>query len=75
MSGDSRRAGWCGVCDLGGARIGAILASISSMMLAGVLATRHEWQEIDLADFPNVARWMATLAARPAVAKGMAEPG
>lgn len=38
-------------------------------------ATRHEWQEIDLADFPNVARWMATLAARPAVAKGMAEPG
>lgn len=38
-------------------------------------ATRHEWQEIDLADFPNVARWMTTLAARPAVAKGMAEPG
>ena len=38
-------------------------------------ATRHEWQEIDLVDFPNVARWMATLAARPAVAKGMAEPG
>ena len=33
-------------------------------------ATRHEWQEIDLADFPNVARWMTTLAARPAVAKG-----
>lgn len=37
-------------------------------------ACRHEWQEIDLADFPQVARWMATLAARPAVARGMAVP-
>jgi GST-like protein len=35
---------------------------------------RYEWQGIDLAEFPNVARWRATLAARPAVAKGMAVP-
>ncbi|MEX0921204.1 MAG: glutathione binding-like protein [Rhodovibrionaceae bacterium] len=37
-------------------------------------AMRHEWQEIDLGDFPNVSRWAETLAARPAVAKGMAVP-
>ena len=37
-------------------------------------AMRHEWQEIDLADFPNVRRWAEDLGARPAVAKGMAVP-
>lgn len=37
--------------------------------------TRHDWQGIDLADFPNVAAWSAKLAARPAVQKGMAVPG
>jgi GST-like protein len=35
---------------------------------------RYEWQGIDLKEFPNVARWCASLAARPAVAKGMAVP-
>lgn len=35
---------------------------------------RHEWQQIDLADFPNLKRWYDALAARPAVAKGMAVP-
>ena len=36
---------------------------------------RHDWQGIDLAHFPNVARWRAALAARPAVQKGMSVPG
>ncbi len=35
---------------------------------------RHEWQTIDLADFPNLKRWFDTLGARPAVSKGMAVP-
>jgi GST-like protein len=36
--------------------------------------TRHEWQGVDLAEFPNVKRWSDAIAARPAVAKGMAVP-
>jgi len=35
---------------------------------------RWEWQGIDLAELANVSRWMAALAERPAVAKGMAVP-
>jgi len=35
---------------------------------------RHDFHEVDLADFPNVRRWHAALAARPAVARGMAVP-
>lgn len=38
-------------------------------------AARHEWHHVDLADFPNVARWYAELGARPAVQRGMAVPG
>lgn len=37
--------------------------------------TRHDWQGIDLADFPNITRWSDTIAARPAVKRGMAVPG
>ena len=36
---------------------------------------RHEWHGVSLADFPNVARWAASLAALPAVEKGMKVPG
>ncbi|MBF0269149.1 MAG: glutathione S-transferase N-terminal domain-containing protein [Alphaproteobacteria bacterium] len=32
----------------------------------------HPRQEIDIGDFPNVARWLAELSARPAVQRGMA---
>jgi GSH-dependent disulfide-bond oxidoreductase len=35
---------------------------------------RHTWQEVELADFPNVERWFNTLMARPALARGMALP-
>jgi len=37
-------------------------------------AARHEWQGVDLADFPGVKRWYDAIAARPAVRKGMAVP-
>jgi GST-like protein len=35
---------------------------------------RHEWQQIDLANYPHVRRWHDTLAARPGVIRGMAVP-
>ena len=35
---------------------------------------RHVWQEVDLADFPNVKRWYDALMARPAVQRGMDLP-
>jgi GST-like protein len=35
---------------------------------------RHEWQGVSLDDYPNVKRWFAAIAARPAVQKGMAVP-
>ena len=35
---------------------------------------RHDWQEVDLADFPNVKRWYDTLMARPALTRGMNLP-
>lgn len=36
--------------------------------------SRFEQQSIDLAAYPNVAQWYATLAARPAVQRGYAVP-
>jgi GST-like protein len=36
--------------------------------------SRHDYQEIDLAKFPNVKRWYDTLSARPAVQAGMKVP-
>lgn len=35
---------------------------------------RHEWQEVDLKEFPNVKRWFETIQARPAVQKGITIP-
>jgi GST-like protein len=37
-------------------------------------ASRYEWQEIDLADFPNVQSWYKRLLARDAVVKGYHVP-
>ncbi len=35
---------------------------------------RHEWQHVDLNDYPNVKRWFDSLMARPAVQRGMEIP-
>ena len=35
---------------------------------------RHEWHQVDLADFANVKRWYDAISARPAVQKGMNVP-
>ena len=35
---------------------------------------RHEWHPIKLGDFAHVKRWFDAVAARPAVARGMAVP-
>ncbi|MCY4459387.1 MAG: glutathione S-transferase N-terminal domain-containing protein [Albidovulum sp.] len=36
--------------------------------------SRFEWQEIDLADYPNVRDWYVRIASRPAVQKGYQVP-
>ena len=36
--------------------------------------SRFEWQQIDLAQFPNVARWYNAIADRPAVQRGYDVP-
>jgi GST-like protein len=38
-------------------------------------AARHQWQRVDLNDFPNVRRWYLSIAARPSVVKGYDVPG
>jgi GST-like protein len=35
---------------------------------------RYEYHQVSLSDFPNVERWYRVIAARPAVARGMAVP-
>ena len=37
-------------------------------------ASRFEYHQVDLNDFPNVKRWYLELAARPAFASGYAQP-
>jgi GST-like protein len=34
----------------------------------------HQRFSIDIADYPNVARWLETIAARPAVQRGVEAP-
>ena len=36
--------------------------------------SRFEWQQIDLAGFPNVCRWYLEIAERPAVRRGYIVP-
>ena len=36
--------------------------------------SRYEWQRIDMHEFPNVKRWYAEIASRPAVQKGYDVP-
>lgn len=35
---------------------------------------RHEWQQVDLADYPNVKRWFDAVGSRPAVQRGIQIP-
>lgn len=35
---------------------------------------RHDWQKVDLNEYPNVKRWYDNLMARPALARGMELP-
>jgi len=35
---------------------------------------RHDWQTVDLNDYPNVARWYKTIAERPATQRGWNVP-
>jgi GST-like protein len=35
---------------------------------------RHEWQGIDLAEYPSLKRWFDVIGARPAVQRGMVVP-
>jgi GSH-dependent disulfide-bond oxidoreductase len=35
---------------------------------------RHDWQKVDLSEYPNVKRWYDSLMARPALARGMEIP-
>ena len=35
---------------------------------------RHEWQQVDLADYPNVKRWFDAIGSRPAVQRGIQVP-
>ena len=35
--------------------------------------SRHDWQKIDLSQFPNVKRWFEEIGARPAVMKARAD--
>ena len=35
---------------------------------------RHDWQQVDLNEYPNVKRWYDTMMARPALARGMDLP-
>lgn len=35
---------------------------------------RHDWQKIDLNEYPNVKRWYDSLMVRPALARGMEIP-
>ena len=37
-------------------------------------AARHEWQNVDLAEFSNVKRWYDAIWARPAVKRGFDVP-
>ncbi|WP_018152608.1 glutathione S-transferase N-terminal domain-containing protein [Leeia oryzae] len=48
--------------------------SIADMALFPWIS-RHDWQQIELADYEHVARWYEQVQVRPAVMRGMAVPG
>ena len=62
-----------GVMDrrLAGREVFADEVSIADFAILG-WAWRHERHRVDLAEFPNVARWYAAMMARPGVQRGFA---
>ena len=61
-------------------RLGAVRFLAGDVYTIADIATfpwvaRYEWHKTDLTAFPNVKRWFDTIAARPAVQRGMAVPG
>ena len=56
---------------LAGREFFADALSIADFAILG-WAWRHPRHKVDLAEFPNVKRWYATMMARPAVARGFA---
>ena len=53
-------------------RLGAVEYLAATYSIADIATfpwvLRHEWQRVDLAEFPNVKRWFDAISARPAVA-------
>ena len=59
-------------------RLGAVPYLAGEYSIADIATypwvARHDWQKVDLAEFPHVKRWFDEIGARPAVARGMAVP-
>lgn len=59
-------------------RLGEVSYLAGAYSIADIAAypwvARHEWHKVVLEDFPNVARWHATISKRPAVERGMRIP-
>ena len=70
------RRGASTACSTGGSRGATFVAGDYSIADIAIWPwiSRFEWQEIDLAQFPNVTRWYRAIAARPAVQKGYHVP-
>jgi len=60
------------------ARLGEVAYLAGEYSIADVATypwvARHEWQQVDLAEFPSVKRWFDAISARPAVQRGMKIP-
>jgi GST-like protein len=60
-------------------RLGAVEYLAATYSIADIATfpwvLRHEWQRVDLAEFPNVKRWFDAISARPAVQRGIKVPG
>ena len=59
-------------------RLGAVAYLAGDYSIADIATfpwcARHEWQGVDLGEFPDLKRWYDAIAARPAVRRGMAVP-
>ena len=59
-------------------RLGAVEYLAGAYSIADIATypwvSRHDWHRVELAEFPNVARWYRVITARPAVDRGMKVP-